>query len=316
MSSGAAAPRWYLPVRSPLASGKNGSRPSLYSLRGRQQILFDVAHHQAVFVLARHEPADIHLPRGEFGFRDPPRRKIRIAEIADLALPHQIVERAQGFVDRRQRIVIVLLVEIDVVGLQPGQAGFDRGHDVAPRRALLGAVGRHRLGIFGRQHDVLAAVAEHLAQHGLGAAHAGVDVGGIEQRDAEIDRLVDHLARGFQIGALAEIIAAEADRGDAQAGAAEITNLHGDILSGGDADEYHIVPRPSREPQGARDVSAGRSAGKSVANRIGITACKKRCGPGQTRRLTGTALGRVIVTGGLIKRRRKLAVLCYAAMTA
>ena len=42
----------------------------------------------------------------------------------------------------------------------------------------------------------------------------------------------------------------------------------------------------------------------------------KRCGPGQTRRLTGTALGRVIVTGGLIKRRRNLGPLCYVAVTA
>ena len=88
----------------------------------------------------------------------------------------------------------------------------------------------HRLGVFGRQHDVLAAVAEHFAEHGLRAAHAGIDVGGVEQRDAEVDRLVDHLARGFQIGALAEIVAAEADGGNAQAGAAEIANLHGSIL--------------------------------------------------------------------------------------
>jgi hypothetical protein len=43
---------------------------------------------------------------------------------------------------------------------------------------------------------------------------------------------VDHLARGFQIGALAEIVAAEADGGHAQAGAAEIANLHGSILWG------------------------------------------------------------------------------------
>ena len=124
----------------------------------------------------------------------------------------------------------MLLVEIDVVGLQPLQAGLDRRHDVAARGALLGAVVAHRLGEFGRQHDVLAAVAEHLAQHGLRAAHARIDVGGVEQRDAEVDRLVDHLARGFEVGALAEIVAAEADGGDAQAGAAEIANLHGSVL--------------------------------------------------------------------------------------
>jgi hypothetical protein len=108
----------------------------------------------------------------------------------------------------------VLLVEIDVIGLQPPQAGFDGGHDVAPRRALPGAVIAHRLGEFRRQHDVLAPLAEHLSEHRLGTAHAGIDIGGIEQRDAEVDRLVDHLARGFEIGALAEIVAAEADGGN------------------------------------------------------------------------------------------------------
>ena len=50
--SGAALPRLYLPVSSPLASGKNGSRPSLYSRRRRQQVLFDAAHQQRVLVLA------------------------------------------------------------------------------------------------------------------------------------------------------------------------------------------------------------------------------------------------------------------------
>ena len=49
---------------------------------------------------------------------------------------------------------------------------------------------------------------------------------------AEIDRPVNHLARGFQIGALAEIVAAETDGGNAQARAAEIANLHGPFLWG------------------------------------------------------------------------------------
>jgi hypothetical protein len=52
--------------------------------------------------------------------------EIRIADVADLALADEIVERAQRLLDRRQRIVIVLLVEIDVVGLQPRQARLDR----------------------------------------------------------------------------------------------------------------------------------------------------------------------------------------------
>jgi hypothetical protein len=187
----------------------------LYSCAAGSKSFLDVAHDEAVFVLAGNEAADIHRARDIFGFRDAPGRKIRIADVADLALANEVVERTQRLLDRRQRIIVVLLVEIDVVGLQPLQARLDCIHDVAPRRALFGAVGCHRLGIFGGEHDVLAAVAEHGAQHGLGAAHFRIDVGGVEQGDAEVDRLVDHLARGLEVDALAEIIAAEAYGGDA-----------------------------------------------------------------------------------------------------
>jgi hypothetical protein len=119
---------------------------------------------------------------------------------------------------------------INIVSFQPLQAGFDGIDDVAARGALFGAVGAHRLGVFGREHDVLAAIAQHLAEYGLGAAHSGIDVGSVEQRDAEIDGLVDHLSRGLEIGALAKIIAAKTDGRDAQAGAAEIADFHGSAL--------------------------------------------------------------------------------------
>ncbi len=98
----------------------------LVFLRRRQQILLDVAHDEAVFVLAGDETADVHRARDIFGFGDAPGRKVGIADVAHLALAHEIVERAQRLLDRRQRIVIVLLVEIDVVGLQPLQARLDR----------------------------------------------------------------------------------------------------------------------------------------------------------------------------------------------
>ena len=49
-----------------------------------------------------------------------------------------------------------------------------------------------------------------------------IDVGGVEQRDAEIERLVDHLARRLEIDAATEVVAAETDRRHAQARCAEI----------------------------------------------------------------------------------------------
>ena len=107
----------------------------------------------------------------------------------------------------------------------------------------------------------------------------GIDVGGVEQRDAEVDRLVDHLARGFQIGALAEIVAAEPDRGHAQAGAAEIAILHGSILWGVSTKGAAIVARVplARKVRVLPRLAPG-DAAKSLCS-------KKRCGPGQTRRL-------------------------------
>ena len=122
-----------------------------------------------------------HLPGGQG----------RAADVAHLALAHEIVERAQGLLDRGQRVGLVLLVEVDPVGFEALEAGLDLGHDVAPRGALEPAGAVHRPGEFGRQHDVLAAVAEDLAETGLGiAARVAIGIGLVKKGDAEIERLV------------------------------------------------------------------------------------------------------------------------------
>src|SRR6266702_444243 len=118
---------------------------------------------------------------------------------------------------------------------------------------MLAAVVAHRLRELGGEDDMLAAIAEHLAQYGLRTAAPGIDVSGVEQRHAEIDRLVDHLARGFEVGALAEIVAAEADGGNPQAGAAEIANLH---------------DRSCGEPRGGRIVARTLQARKVWSYRL------------------------------------------------
>ena len=48
---------------------------------------------------------------------------------------HQLVERLQRFLDRRQRIEPVDLEQVDVVGAEPPQAVFDRLNQVKARRA-------------------------------------------------------------------------------------------------------------------------------------------------------------------------------------
>src|SRR5262249_36931361 len=74
--------------------------------------------------------------------------------------------------------------------------------------------------------DVLAPVAQQRPHLLLGAALVAVDVGRIEEGDAEIERLVDDAPRPFEVEPDAEIVAAEPDRRDAEAGGAEIAQFH------------------------------------------------------------------------------------------
>jgi hypothetical protein len=70
----------------------------------------------------------------------------------------------------------------------------------------------------GRQHDVLAAIPEDLAETRFrAAARIAVGVGLVEERDPEVERLVDDLSGCLEIDAATEIVAAQTDDRDAEA---------------------------------------------------------------------------------------------------
>src|SRR5262249_23224024 len=110
--------------------------------------------------------------------------------------------------DRGQWIGLVQLIEIDPVGLQAFETGFDGGQDVTPRGSLSNPGVIHRHAEFGCEHNVLAAVAETFPQIFLWRTALAVDVRGIEKRDAEIEGPVHDLARRREIDPAAEIVAA------------------------------------------------------------------------------------------------------------
>ena len=144
------------------------------------------------------------------------RRKVRAADRAHLALADQLVERAQRLFDRRVRIGEMHLVEVDLVGAQPLQAGLDGLHDRSARERA-GSALLSQPNLVARTTS-LRRGAERLAEELFRRAVA-VDVGGVEQRDAEIERAMHHGARnGDVMDAAAEVVAADADDGDFDAG--------------------------------------------------------------------------------------------------
>ena len=89
------------------------------------------------------------------------------------------------------------LVQVDVVGLQAAQRVLDRGHDPAPRGALLIGIVAHRAAELRREDHAVAAPLERLADDLLGVA---VGVGGVDEVDPRVQRFVDDADRVVVVG--------------------------------------------------------------------------------------------------------------------
>ena len=87
--------------------------------RQRHQFPFVIAAHQRVIGLM----GDVAGQPVFFGdgqrLHQVPAGEIRAADVADLAGAHQVVERAQRLLDRRQGVEAVQLKEVDVIGAEP-----------------------------------------------------------------------------------------------------------------------------------------------------------------------------------------------------
>jgi hypothetical protein len=76
----------------------------------------------------------------------------------------------------------VVLIQVDVVGLQPPQRVFDLGDDPPARCAPPVRSLSHGIGELGREHDVVPAALQRLADDLLGLAE-GIHVGRVDQVD-------------------------------------------------------------------------------------------------------------------------------------
>ena len=139
--------------------------------------------------------------------------EIRVADIAHLPCAHELVQRTERLLERRDVVGGVVLVEIDDVGAQPLQRSIDRLVDVRARAACFGSV-THVLPELRCEHDPVTPALEHLSEQRLAAALIAVDIGGVEERDAGVESCVDDRARPFEIDDPPEVVAAQADHRD------------------------------------------------------------------------------------------------------
>jgi hypothetical protein len=108
---------------------------------------------------------------------------------ADLALVDEPGQSADGLLDRDLGIDAMLLVEVDRVDAQPPQARLAGLADVL-RATVDRARTPHDVAELRREDDLVAAVA-YRAPHELLVVTGAVDVGGIEEGHAELERPVD-----------------------------------------------------------------------------------------------------------------------------
>ena len=136
--------------------------------------------------------------------------------MADLALRDELAHRADRLLDRNVAVDAVLVVEVDVIDTEPAQAFLaGRAHVLRPSvHTPLSAV--PVVAELGREHDLLAATGDRLADQQLVGLRA-IYVRGVDQVGAELQRTTH--------GGLTGLLLRRAV-GDAHAHAAEADGSH------------------------------------------------------------------------------------------
>jgi hypothetical protein len=141
--------------------------------------------------------------------------------VPDLARLDDLRHRADGLLHRHGRIEAVQVPQVDVVDAESGQRRVDRRQRV-PRTAVDLAWTVEPEAELGRQHDLVAAAGERPADELLVGAVA-VDVGGVEERAAALDRGVHGGDRLRLVGTAVRVRHPHA--AEAEAGHREVAEL-------------------------------------------------------------------------------------------
>src|SRR4029450_1434880 len=150
------------------------------------------------------------------------------ADVADLALPDEVVEGAERLLDLGLGIGPVGLVEVDVVRAQPPQRVLAGPDHVRAGQAPLVRAGTRGIEDLGRHDHVVATTAgpEPGPDDPLRLA-LRVAVARVHEVDAARDRGVEDRAALLGRRGVGEVVGPEREGRDLEAGAAEPAVLHG-----------------------------------------------------------------------------------------
>ena len=213
--------------------GHVGNDADAELLGGGQDFELGVAAEEAVHALLGDDADVAALPGGGLVLGEAPAGEVAGADVEDVALELEPLERAPELFGGDVAVDVVDLVEVDAVGLQAAQRlGYVHADLVVGDAALLVGAGLvHAAVDLGGEHDLVAAVtalgkpaADDLFRVAGGIA---VDVGGVPEVDAHFEGAVHDGEGFFFVAAAAEVHRAEADLADLDVGAAEIGVFHG-----------------------------------------------------------------------------------------
>src|ERR1700680_3526735 len=139
------------------AAGKRTpyEQADLFGFQQGNDFPFEIAASDRVISLKRVESGQVPELGDAEGFGDLPCLPVGAADVADLPLLHQGVESANRLFDRGHGIVAMDLVQVDMVGLQPAEAGFHTVHNGAARSPDVIAPRADAAINLRRDHDIL-----------------------------------------------------------------------------------------------------------------------------------------------------------------
>src|SRR2546421_6748861 len=190
-----------------------------------EHFLFWIARPERIFRLQRGN--GMHRMRASDGIG----ASFGQTEIAHLAGPNQLRQRAYGFFDRRLRIDPMLIVKIDAINAEPAQARFACLLHVLGFAVNAAKTWRIRVAQDSelRRDDNSMAFAANSASEQLLIGVRTINVGGIKESNPKVDCAIDSGER-FRIVAIAikfrHAHTAESDRGNNRAAASKFSLFH------------------------------------------------------------------------------------------